>query len=254
MPRRFAVAPAGRRALSGILTVRNTVGDGMFRKSVFAIAMLLFSTAPLFADSSVKGAATLEKVIRKIADQQKLTTSLEADFRQEKVLGLLAQPEVSTGTFVYAKPNRVLWTYENPKPVTMLIADGWLTTYYPQLNRAEKLEVKRFEDRIFKYIGASGAIDELGKYFDFSFVDNKNSRYYTLELKPKTKTIGKRVQRIKIWIDRQTYLTSKFEYVEGDGDMTRYEFTNIRRNNPIPTARFTLSLPSSVRVEQMRLQ
>lgn len=226
----------------------------MFRKSVLTIAALLLASSSLFADSSVKGAATLEKVIKKVAEQQKKTTSLEADFRQEKVLGLLAQPEVSTGRFVYSKPNKVLWTYENPKPVTMLIADGWLTTYYPQLNRAEKLEVKRFEDRIFKYMGASGAIDELGKYFDFSFVDNKNERFYTLELKPKTKTIGKRVQRIKIWIDRQSYLTTKFEYVEGDGDMTRYEFSNIRVNNPIPGTRFTLSLPTSVRVEQMRLQ
>jgi len=49
-------------------------------------------------------------------------------------------------------------------------------------------------------------------------------------------------------------LTSKFEYVEGDGDITRYEFTNIKVNKPVDQARFTLSLPANVRVEQMKIQ
>ena len=75
-----------------------------------------------------------------------------------------------------------------------------------------------------------------------------------LDLKPKTRTVAKRVQRIKLWIDKQTYLTSKIEYVEGDGDVTRYEFKNIRINEPVPPSRFALSLPANVRVEQMKIQ
>jgi outer membrane lipoprotein-sorting protein len=66
--------------------------------------------------------------------------------------------------------------------------------------------------------------------------------------------VSKRVRRIKIWIDKQTYLTSKIEYVEGDGDITRYEFTKLRINEPVPPSRFALALPSSVKVEQMKIQ
>ena len=53
----------------------------------------------------------------------------------------------------------------------MLIANGMLTTYYPDLNKAERIEVKRYQDRIFKYMGASGAIDELGAWFNFTFTN-----------------------------------------------------------------------------------
>ena len=208
------------------------------------------------AATQVQAAApvTLAQVIKKVQEQQKNTRTLQADFRQEKELALLAQPEVSTGTFIYSKPNNVLWSYSAPKRVQMAIANGTLTTYYPELNKAERVDVKRFEDRIFKYMGASGAIDELARYFDFTFTDSKSKPAFVLDLTPKNRAVAKRVQRIKIWIDKQTYLTSKVEYVEGDGDVTRYEFTNIRINENVPASRFALTLPSSVKVEQMKIQ
>jgi outer membrane lipoprotein-sorting protein len=197
---------------------------------------------------------SLDEVIKQVQLAQARTTTLQADFRQEKTLALLSKPEVSTGRFVYSKPNNVLWTYDAPKRVTMLIADGMLTTYYPDLNKAERIEVKRYQDRIFKYMGASGAIDELGAWFNFTFTNTSDKPYYVLDLDPKSKTIAKRVRHIKIFIDRKTYLTTQFEYTEGDGDKTRYEFLNVKINAPVEQSRFVLTLPSSVRVEQMKLQ
>lgn len=199
-------------------------------------------------------AATLEQVIENVQEQQKKTMTLQASFRQEKELALLSKPEVSTGTFTYSRPSNVLWTYDAPKRVQMVIAGGVLTTYYPELMKAERIDVKRFEDRIFKYMGATGAIDELARYFDFTFTDSKAKSVYVLDLTPKTKAVSKRVRSIKIWIDKTTFLTNKIEYVEGDGDITRYEFTKIRINEPVPASRFALSLPSNVKVEQMNLQ
>jgi outer membrane lipoprotein carrier protein len=199
-------------------------------------------------------AATLEQVIKKVQEQQKKTMTLQASFRQEKELALLAKPEVSTGTFTYSRPSNVLWTYDAPKRVQMVIAGGVMTTYYPELLKAERIDVKRFEDRIFRYMGASGAIEELARYFDFTFTDSKAKQVYVLDLTPKTKAVSKRVKRIKLWIDKNTYLTSKIEYVEGDGDITRYEFTNVRINEPVPASRFAINLPSNVKVEQMKIQ
>jgi outer membrane lipoprotein-sorting protein len=208
---------------------------------------------PAVAAKSPKG-DSLDDVISKVQLAQAKTNTLEANFRQEKTLALMAKPEVSTGRFVYSKPNNVLWTYDAPKRVTMLIASGMLTTYYPDLNKAERIEVKRYQDRIFKYMGASGAIEELGAWFNFTFTNTSDKAYYTLDLDPKSKTIAKRVRHIRIFIDKTSYLTTQFEYTEGDGDKTRYEFTNVKVNAPVEQSRFTLQLPSSVRVEQMKLQ
>ncbi|MEA2568630.1 MAG: outer rane lipoprotein carrier protein [Acidobacteriota bacterium] len=216
-----------------------------------AAACAAIVTVP--AHAAPKG-ESLEQVIKKVQQQQKKTTTLQATFKQEKELALLSKPEVSTGTFIYAKPNNVLWNYAAPKRVQMLITGGVLTTYYPDLNKAEKIEVKRFEDQIFKYMGASGAIDELGRYFNFTFTDRAIEPGYILDLQPKSAAIAKRVKHIRIWIDKKTYLTNKVEYTEGDGDITRYEFTSIRVNESIDQSRFTLNLPANTRVEQMKIQ
>jgi chaperone LolA len=224
----------------------------MFKRTFIAavVCTLTAAAAPLQAAAPV----TLADVVKKLQEQQKKTATLQADFRQEKELALLAKPEVSTGKFTFSRPNNVLWSYDAPKRVQMVISGGTLTTYYPDLAKAEKIDVKRFEDRIFKYMGASGAIDELARYFDFTFTNTPSKPDYVLDLKPKTRTVAKRVQRIKLWIDKQNFLTSKIEYVEGDGDITRYEFKNIKLNEPVPASRFALSLPANVRVETMKLQ
>jgi outer membrane lipoprotein-sorting protein len=219
----------------------------------YAAAALCALAIVLPAAARSADPSSLDEVIKRVQEQQQKTNTMEADFRQEKSLALLAKPEVSTGRFVYQRPNNVLWTYDAPKRVTMLIADGTLTTYYPDLKKAEKIEVKRFQDRIFKYMGASGAIDELSAYFNFTFVNRADQPAYELDLAPKSKAIAKRVQHIKIWIDKKSYLTTKFEYTEADGDMTRYEFTNIKVNAPVAQSRFTLNLPPNVRVEQMKI-
>ncbi|HSP34867.1 MAG TPA: outer membrane lipoprotein carrier protein LolA [Thermoanaerobaculia bacterium] len=223
-------------------------------KFLTAAACAATITLPLAAATKITQPVSLESVIKKVQDQQKHTQTLQADFKQEKTLALLVQPELSTGTFVYSKPNNVLWNYSSPKRVEMLITNGKLTTYYPELNKAEQIDVKRFEDRIFRYMGASGAIDELGNYFDFTFIDNAANPSYLLDLTPRNKVVARRVRHIKIWIDKNTYLTSKFEYTEGDGDMTRYEFTNVKVNAPVEQGRFTLNLPPDVKVEQMKIQ
>lgn len=230
--------------------------------AVAALCAVVLGSAPLHAAGPAKASkseqaprpVTLAEVIRQVQATQKRTETLQASFRQEKELALMAKPEVSTGTFIYSRPSNVLWVYDTPKRVQMVIAGGIMTTYYPELDKAERIDVKRFEDRIFKYMGATGAIEELGRYFDFTFSDAKSKPVYVLDLTPKNRAVAKRVQRIKIWIDKKSYMTSKIEYVEGDGDVTRYEFTDVRINEPVPQSRFALSLPSTVKVETMKVQ
>lgn len=219
---------------------------GHVRNRLLTIVFLCLATA-------ASAEQTLEKVLAEVQKRQKSMTSIEASFRQEKTLDLLAEPQVSTGSFVYVSPDKVRWDYASPSPIVMVIAGGRLTNFFPELKKAETLEVSRFQDRIFKYMGAGSAIDELSSYFNFRFTETSGSNTWRLDLAPKTKAIEKRVKKISIWIDRTTYLTNRIEYVEGDGDSTIYEFTNIRVNEPVDAKRFDLDLPSDVRVEQIRL-
>src|SRR5258706_16342400 len=156
----------------------------MFRSRMLLAVLSAALALPLSA-AKVADPSSLDEVIKKVQETQRKTTTLQADFRQEKTLALLAKPEVSTGTFVYSKPNNVLWSYDAPKRVQMLITSRKMTTYYPELNKAETLDVARFQDRIFKYMGATGATDKLSRYFAFTFTNKPSEAAYVLALKPK---------------------------------------------------------------------
>jgi outer membrane lipoprotein carrier protein len=217
-------------------------------------AFCLAAVGPaVVAAPPVAAPATLEQVLKEVQKRQSAVKTLQADFTQQKTLALLAEPQLAGGTFIYEKPDKVRWNYAEPNPVTMLIAGGRMTTFYPKLSRAESLEVGRFQDRIFKYMGAGNAIGELATWFNFRFSDRKGESSWKLDLVPKTSQVAKRVKKITIWIDRTSYMTSKFEYVEADDDTTLYEFTSIRVNEPVPAAAFKLELPPTVKVETMKL-
>jgi outer membrane lipoprotein-sorting protein len=221
------------------------------RAALLVSLFVTTSNAPDLLAGGVRG-TEIERVLQQIAATQKTVNTIEARFRQEKSSGLLAQPEVSHGTFVFSRPNRAVWRYEKPKAIEMLVSDGWLTTWYPELNRAERVEVKRYEERIFRYLGATaGAISDLDAYFDFRLENVKAKPYYTLILTPKSQRVARRVQRIEVRVDRKSYLTTSLDYTEGDGDRTRYDFSGIRVNQPVSGDRFHLSVPPTVRVETL---
>ncbi|MEA2338114.1 MAG: Outer rane lipoprotein carrier protein LolA [Thermoanaerobaculia bacterium] len=117
------------------------MSQSMLIRKLTALAFAAVTLALPVAAARAPKADSLDDVIRKVQLAQTKTNTLQADFRQEKTLALLSKPEVSTGRFVYSKPNNVLWTYDAPKRVTMLIANVMLKTYYPDLNKAERFEV-----------------------------------------------------------------------------------------------------------------
>lgn len=221
------------------------------RRSTGTLLVLLLAPAIVHA-AGIRG-TEIERILERIGAAQKEIRTLEATFRQEKTIGLLAAPEVSTGTFVYARPNRARWTYRSPKRVEMLVSDGWMTTFYPELGKAERIEIRRYEERIFRYLGAaSGAISELDSYFHVRLAKAADASHaHVLELEPKSARLGKRVRRITVWIDRDSHLTTALELVEGDGDTIRYEFSDLRVNAPLGHDALELALPPAVRVETL---
>ncbi len=49
-----------------------------------------------------------------------------------------------------------------------------------------------------------------------------------------------------LWIDDESFFPSRLRYVEADGDSVEYQFSDMKRNAPIPPDRFVLKLPPGV--------
>jgi outer membrane lipoprotein carrier protein len=202
-----------------------------------------------------------EALLDRIRYEQKRLRSLEADFVQFRVSEFLAAPEESKGSFAYSAPDLVRWDYLSPKPVSMVIREDEMLTWYRDLGKAEKVKVGRASSQVFRYLNASGSLDTLMKYFAVTFAfppageagSAGAAEPYRLDLAPRFARIRKRLAAMSLWIDRKLFLPVRVRYVEANGDTTEYRFDHLKRNGEVPLSRFDLALPKEVEIQVVDL-
>ena len=193
------------------------------------------------------GPQRLSALVERVKYEQRQLKTLEARFTQQQESSMLASPEQSKGIFSYAAPDRVRWEYLSPSPITVVIRGEEMTTWYRDLKRAEILKVGRYSNQVFKYLGASGSLQTLLEYFTVKLkLPEKKGDAYRLELVPKYQRIARRLKGMTLWIDDATFFPERLKYVEADGDTVEYQFSDLKRNVPIPPDRFVLKLPEDV--------
>ena len=230
-----------------------------------AMGALLASTAARAAENRIPDpeaprltlAQRSAALVDRIRFEQKNLRALEADFVQYRSSEFLTAPEESRGSFAYAAPDQVRWDYESPKPVSLVIQEDEMLTWYRDLGKAEKVKVGRASSQVFRYLNASGSLDTLMKYFAVTFAfpaaSSGAGEPYRLDLAPRFSRIRKRLAAMSLWIDRKLFLPVRVRYVEVNGDITEYRFDHLRLNGVIPPARFVLAIPKEVEIRVVDL-
>lgn len=186
--------------------------------------------------------------------EQETLQTLSADFVQSKESTMLLEPEEARGTFQYAAPDRVRWEYSAPNPISMVIEGERMTTWYRDIDQAERVDIGRQSQRILEYLGAGSSLDTLLEYFDVRLrMPEDRALPLQLELTPRFERVAKRLREMSLWIDPELFLPVRLRYVEADGDVTAYEFSNFQLNQEIADDRFELDLPESVDVRTIDL-
>jgi outer membrane lipoprotein-sorting protein len=199
--------------------------------------------------SVVTDAAAVTSLLQRFDEAQMRTQTMIASFVERKRVRLLVDEQVQTGTFLYTKPSQFLWEYSPPDGRVMRIDSEELLVYYPKLKKAEEIDISRYSKRILRFFGLGQPTAELRKYYDLSLAeDPKTPDTYLLILSPIKRRVAKRLDSMRIWIDRDMMVPRQVEYVEPDGDSTRVTFRNIEINSPISPARYDVKIPPGVQI------
>lgn len=186
-------------------------------------------------------------LFERVKQEQSSMRSLEARFVQLKESEMFVKPVEAEGVFSFLAPDRVRWEFTSPNPMTVLIRDDTMTTWYRDLGRADVMNVGRYSGQVLKYLGASGSLETLLEYFDVrtSFPKEAEAPYH-LTLEPRYPRIAKHIEQIDVWIDRTRFVPVRLRYAEPGGDVTEYRFSDVKVNAAIPPERFHLDLPDRV--------
>lgn len=196
--------------------------------------------------------AALAEVLARFDKVQAQIRTLSAEFVQTTRNPLLKQPIVAKGEFYLTKPDSVLWEYVSPEPMRFVVSKGLYTGYFPERKRAEKRDIKRWSDQLFRFFGLGQGSQELGKFYEISLgdagTDMKDS--YLLLLSPKKRRIKRNVEEVKLWVDATNLLPVRIDYVGKDGNEREIRFVRPRLNPDLATGLYSLQIPADVAVSE----
>jgi hypothetical protein len=151
----------------------------IIRFGAFALALVIGIVCPAAAKEPARAKAqiapqpansaeTLDEVLARFDHVQGQIRTLSAEFVQTTRSPLLKDAVVSKGRFYLTKPDSVLWEYSDPELMRFVVADGKYTGYFPERKKAEKRDIKRWSEQLFRFLGVGQGSKELGKFYEIS--------------------------------------------------------------------------------------
>ena len=195
-------------------------------------------------------AADLDEVLKGFDEVQNSISTLSAEFTETTTNQLLIDPISAAGHFFMTKPDSIRWEYSFPEEMRFVIFQDQYTGYFPKQKRAEKRNIQRWSEHIFRFFGLGQGSQELLKFYDISLdpAHDSSSGTYLLVLEPTKRRVRKRIPEVRFWLDVETYLPSKVEYRSKSGNARTVEFHEIRLNPDLAASMYHVEIPADVKV------
>jgi len=207
------------------------IGRGRTRPPAFAVALIALCA------TTAAGASGLAE-LKAFVDGAKTGRTA---FRQSVVTKSGAQPQVSSGTFTFARPGRFRWSYEKPYEQLILGDGAKLWIYDRDLNQVttHKQDVS---------LGASPAAllagdNSLDRNFDVVDAGSSDGLEF-VEARPRAPESG--VERVRIGF--RDNLPRVMELRDTFGNVTTLTFESFERNVKLDPAQFVFVPPKGADV------
>lgn len=220
--------------------VRNAAG-------LFGMGVLLATTLAVAAPARKKEDPQLTALLARFDQVQSGVRSLSAELTRTTASPLFKEPKVAKGRLYLSKPSSVLWEFDSPEPMRFLIAGDSYTGYYPARKRAERQNIQRYSEQVFRFLGVGQTSSELRRTYDLSLAEGTSDKgTVVLVLEPRRRRVRKHVENVRLTIDAATYLPVQLAYSTATGGSEQVSFRNVRMNPDLSASMFRLELPPDV--------
>lgn len=176
------------------------------------------------------------KALAELQAASQATSSIQADFKEEKFLAALKKPEQSSGTFYYKKNDKMRWEQQKPLKYVILI-------------NGDKLRVQEAGKE--KNVGAAGRMASQMKELMMGLVNGdfqhnkaftqtllESSDQYQVVLIPVSNRLKRIYSKIDLVFSKNTLRLKELNFTEKSGDKSVMTFTNQKMNQPIAESVF----------------
>ncbi|NJN25600.1 MAG: outer membrane lipoprotein carrier protein LolA [Cyclobacteriaceae bacterium] len=202
--------------------------------------MVLLIFGQLFAQSDQFSVVTYPDQLKRSLNQMSAaTSSIQADFVQEKYMEILSSKLISQGTITFKKPNMLRWEYMEPfSYVVILNNNKMLIRDDKKTNTIDMASSKTFQEINQLIIGIiQGSVLD-NPQFDIQYFESPGN--YKVKLNSTNKEMKAIINSIEIIFDKREFLVDRIKLLEPGGDFTNIFFKNRRLNQPVEDAAFSI--------------
>ena len=176
---------------------------------------------------------------RTLAKRQSIQ-SIRARFTETTTSSLLEKPLVSHGTVIAAPPSRVLMTYTDPERRTVAIDSKTLLVSWPDRRERETIDISRTQKRIDQYF-TQASIGQLRSMFEIAAQPDSAIRGTDrVDMRPRRKQIKEGLDRLELWIDRESLLLVQMQMTFPGGDRKTIRLEDVVVNAPVNDGTFRI--------------
>jgi outer membrane lipoprotein carrier protein len=216
---------------------------GLFQTSVAASA----DPAPAVENS-------LADVVRNIQAAYENTSDWKAEFQQVTRIEGFDSPITSRGKLYIKKPNKLRWDYSEPNRHQIMVNEGTIWIYTPELNQVIVSPFAEISDSQLPLHLLSG-VGRLDQDFTVQWADPAKPRPQgvpALTLIPKDPQTG--LTQLRMEVDPESYFITRLTLFEANGNESRFQFAQIRNNTGLKDRFFIFTPPKGVVVVESPLR
>ena len=185
-------------------------------------------------------AAESREMVAEVCAAAAEMTSLQCDFVQVKQLSLLQTALTSKGKMYYKGGDRLRWEYTSPYVYTFVLNGDRV-----MLKSSEKTDVVSVRSsKMFQQIARIMLNSVTGRCLadggDFRVTMYKGGTEWEARLVPQQKELAALFSEVCLHIDPKLRMVTVVELKERSGDTTRIEMKNVRKNETIDNAVFSV--------------
>jgi outer membrane lipoprotein carrier protein len=217
--------------------VKTSMRDFRLKAQIRVIAaLLLLAVGPsAFALTRAEGAASL---VDRLQRHYQATTSFTAQF-VETLSNPGGPPRQRTGRVFYRKPGMIRWEFAAPEPETIVADGATLFDYDPGLNQVVEMPLKKAFDNRSAAAFILG-VGNLKRDYTIS-VPAESSKDGLIHLVATPKDGG---NKIELGLDSKTLNITTLRIVDGLGNSTALQFSDIARNVAVDDGLFKFAPPA----------
>jgi outer membrane lipoprotein carrier protein len=211
-------------------------------RALIFVFLLLINTI----DAAPLSPAEVKDLLEKIRARRASSPHVQADFREEKTLHLMAKPIVSSGKVWFEAPNKFRREVRGNSPSTTVSDGQQLWIYYPQFKSAERYSLGKHSpvDSVIAAINTALNLQDVENTFQITAA--KIDNHYELELTPRSASMKRMFSKFNLRLNDEL-LAERTEMMQPNGDRVITMYSNQSRA-PIARSTFEFMPPPGTEV------